>query len=88
MRLAFHLHNGKLVNNYGAKVEEVPFSEMDFANQKIIKTRRKKLLKKVDLTQIDGSQFMKKRHVKRETTPSCDHNHDESLTYESPFKIY
>ena len=45
MRLSFHLYNGKIVNKFGAKIKEVPFSEMDFANQKIIKTRRKKLMK-------------------------------------------
>ena len=50
MRLSFHLYNGKIVNKFGAKIKEVPFSEMDFANQKIIKTRRKKLMKQVDLT--------------------------------------
>jgi hypothetical protein len=50
MRMDLHHHAGKIIDKYGKKVDEVPFSEMDFVNQKIIMTKRKKLMKQVDLT--------------------------------------
>lgn len=74
MRIDLHQHAGRIIDKYGKRVVEAPFSEMDLVNQKIILTKRKRLQKQVDLTEIDVSQLKsyKTRNQKRETTPSCD----------------
>ena len=61
MRIDLHHHAGKIIDKYGKKVDELPFSQNDLVNQKIILTKRKKLQKQVDLTEIDVSQLMNKR---------------------------